>query len=67
MKTSIMNRILAKSLVATVALATTAGLSSANAASYTWNALRTGNWSTGSNWIGNAGPSISGGEDLIFG
>lgn len=67
MKTSIMNRILAKSLVATVALATTAGLSSAKGASYTWNAVRTGNWSTGSNWIGNAPPSNSGGEDLIFG
>lgn len=67
MKTSIMNRILAKSLVATVALATTAGLSSAKGATYTWNALRTGAWSTGSNWIGNVPPSNFGGEDLIFG
>lgn len=67
MKTSIMNRIVAKCLVATVALVTTAGLSSAKAASYTWNAVRTGNWSTGSNWIGNAPPSNSGGDDLTFG
>lgn len=67
MKTSIMNRILAKSLVATVALATTAGLSSANAASYTWNASKSGNWSTGPNWIGDVAPSTTGGEDLIFG
>lgn len=67
MKTSIMNRILAKSLVATVALVTTAGLSTANAATYTWNALRSGGWSTGTNWIGNAPPSIAGGDALIFG
>jgi len=67
MKTSIMNRIIAKSLVATVALVTTAGLSAANAATYTWNAARTGAWSTGSNWIGNTAPSNAGGDDLIFG
>jgi hypothetical protein len=62
-----MNRILAKFLVATVALVTTAGLSSAKAGSYTWNAARTGNWNTGSNWIGDVAPSNTGGEDLIFG
>jgi len=62
-----MKRIIAKSLVATVALVTTAGLSAANAATYSWNAARTGGWSTGSNWIGNTAPSNAGGDDLIFG
>lgn len=67
MKTLITNRILAKSLIAALALVTTAGLSTAKGATYTWNATRTGGWNTGSNWVGNTGPSVGGGDSLIFG
>lgn len=38
---------------------------SAEAATYTWNGLRSGDWSTGSNWIGNSAPPA--GSDLRFG
>jgi hypothetical protein len=42
------------------------GMPSVEASTFTWNALRTGNWSGGSNWIGGTAP-VGSGHDLIFG
>jgi len=39
----------------------------AEAGTFTWNSNISGNWATGSSWIGGVAPSNAGGDSLIFG
>lgn len=59
-------RIVPAALVAALALGW-AGESRAVSVAATWNAANTGNWATGSNWLGNTAPSSNAAQDLVFG
>lgn len=67
MKTQLISRSLIKGIAVVAAVAGVIGQSRTEAATYTWNANRSGNWTTGSSWIGGSSPNNAGGDSLIFG